>query len=144
MGDGTDDIGRGRSPAPTRNVGFRGVAVLLTGTRVVEWAEGMSAPFCARLLADLGAEVVKIEPPGGDPLRRRGPFWPGETGADASALFAYVNAGKRSVTVDLGATGGAARLDAMLGGPSWSNRSPRALCEHVASTLRRCRPVIPA
>jgi crotonobetainyl-CoA:carnitine CoA-transferase CaiB-like acyl-CoA transferase len=75
--------------------------MLLKGTRVVEWAEGLSAPFTARLLADLGADVVKIERPGGDPLRQKGPFWPGHTGADASALFGYVNAGKRSVTLDL-------------------------------------------
>lgn len=68
--------------------------MLLAGTRVVEWAEGLSAPFAARLLGDFGADVVKLEPEGGDPLRWRGPFWPGETGPDASALFAYVNAGK--------------------------------------------------
>ena len=112
--------------------------MLLTGTRVVEWAEGISAPFCARLLADLGAEVVKVERPSGDPLRQRGPFWPGETGADASALFAYVNAGKRSVTVDLSATGGAARLDAMLDGVS-------VLVESQPSrTLQACGVDIPA
>jgi crotonobetainyl-CoA:carnitine CoA-transferase CaiB-like acyl-CoA transferase len=89
-----------------------GDPVLLTQTRVVEWAEGLSAPFTARLLADLGADVVKVEPPGGDQLRRRGPFWPGETGADASALFGYVNAGKRSVTLDLASQ--AAAFDALL------------------------------
>lgn len=71
--------------------------MLLAGIRVIDFAQGISGPFTARLLGDFGAEVVKIEPPGGDELRRRTPFWPGESGADASLLFAYVNAGKRIV-----------------------------------------------
>ena len=51
----------------------------LDGIRVVEWGEGISAPYCAKLLAELGADVIKIEPPGGDrfaptrPVPRRGP-----------------------------------------------------------------------
>lgn len=75
--------------------------MLLTGIRVVDWSEGLSAPFAARLLGDLGAEVLRLERPGGDPLRDRGPFWPGEDGPDRSALFAYVNAGKRIVGGEL-------------------------------------------
>jgi crotonobetainyl-CoA:carnitine CoA-transferase CaiB-like acyl-CoA transferase len=86
--------------------------MLLNGVTVVEWAEGLSAPFAARLLGDLGAAVIKMEPPGGDALRGKGPFWPGHTGADASALFGYVNAGKRSLMVDLESQPG--RLDGLL------------------------------
>jgi len=76
-------------------------AELLRGTAVVEWAEGLGAAYCGRILAELGAEVVKVERPGsGDPLRHEGPFAPqGPYGGD-SALFAYVNAGKRSITLD--------------------------------------------
>jgi crotonobetainyl-CoA:carnitine CoA-transferase CaiB-like acyl-CoA transferase len=71
------------------------------GTTVVEWAEGLAAAYCGRILAELGAEVLKIERPrAGDPLRHEGPFASeAPYGAD-SALFAYVNAGKRSVTLD--------------------------------------------
>ena len=46
----------------------------LEGIRVVECGEGVSAAYAAKLLADLGADVVKVEPPGGDLTRRRGPF----------------------------------------------------------------------
>lgn len=76
-------------------------AELLRGTTVVEWTEGLPAAYCGRILAELGAEVLKVERPGaGDPLRHEGPFASeGPYGAD-SALFAYVNAGKRSITLD--------------------------------------------
>jgi crotonobetainyl-CoA:carnitine CoA-transferase CaiB-like acyl-CoA transferase len=74
---------------------------LLRSTSVVEWADGLAAAYCGRILAELGAEVIKIEQPGaGDALRHEGPFEPrGSYGGD-SALFAYVNAGKRSITLD--------------------------------------------
>src|ERR1700756_903910 len=65
----------------------------LRGVRVVEWATEISGPYCTKLFADLGAEVIKIETPGGDPFRRR-------TSGDLSedgALFNFLNAGKRSV-----------------------------------------------
>lgn len=76
-------------------------AALLHGTTVVEWVDGIAAAYCGRILAELGAEVLKVERPGaGDALRREGPFTsPGPYGGD-SALFAYVNAGKRSLTLD--------------------------------------------
>jgi crotonobetainyl-CoA:carnitine CoA-transferase CaiB-like acyl-CoA transferase len=71
--------------------------MLLEGIRVIEWSDRLAAPFCARVLADLGAEIIKIEPLGqGDALRRTDPLLPG---AD-SALFAYANHGKRSLTLD--------------------------------------------
>ncbi len=69
----------------------------LSDIRIVECGAGVAAAFCARVLADLGAEVIKLEPPGGDPLRTYGPF-PGDVPhPERSALFAYLNAGKRSV-----------------------------------------------
>jgi crotonobetainyl-CoA:carnitine CoA-transferase CaiB-like acyl-CoA transferase len=74
---------------------------LLSGTSVIEWAEGLSAAYCGRILAELGAEVVKVERPGtGDALRHEGPFAPCPPYASDAALFAYVNAGKRSITLD--------------------------------------------
>jgi len=74
----------------------------LFGLRVVEIGEMVAAPYCAKLLADLGADVVKIERPGGgDPARRRGPFPDDVAHAERSALFLYLNTSKRSVTLDL-------------------------------------------
>ena len=68
----------------------------LGGLRVVEIADEISGPYCGKLLADLGADVTKIEPPEGDPLRQWGPF-PGERpDPDRAGLFVYLNAGKRA------------------------------------------------
>jgi len=73
----------------------------LEGIRVVEAAGMVAGPYCGKLLADLGAEVVKVEPPGGDPARRRGPFLEEAAEPHNSALFLYLNAGKLGVTLDL-------------------------------------------
>ena len=72
----------------------------LHGLRVIELGADISVGYCAKLLADLGADVYKIEAPAGDPLRRTGPVDP--TGDEpASGLFHYLNANKRSVLADL-------------------------------------------
>jgi crotonobetainyl-CoA:carnitine CoA-transferase CaiB-like acyl-CoA transferase len=68
----------------------------LAGVKVVEVGSAVSAAFGARLLADLGAEVIKIEPPEGDPSRRQSPF----LASGESALFGYLNHGKCSVVAD--------------------------------------------
>ncbi len=70
----------------------------LAGLRVVEVAENLAGPWAARILADMGADVVKVERPApGDPSRQWGPpFVAGD-----STLFAFANAGKRSVALDL-------------------------------------------
>ena len=73
----------------------------LAGLRVVEIAGDIASPYCTKLLVDLGAEVTKVEPPSGDPLRRWGPFPSGVEDPDRSGLFEYLNAGKRGATVDL-------------------------------------------
>lgn len=73
----------------------------LAGVRVLEHAQMVSGPHCAKMLADLGAEVVKIEPPGqGDQARAAGPFPDGAPHTERSGLFLYLNANKRSVTLD--------------------------------------------
>jgi crotonobetainyl-CoA:carnitine CoA-transferase CaiB-like acyl-CoA transferase len=74
----------------------------LAGVRVVELGGGVAAPFCARLLGDQGAEVVKVERPGrGDPSRDCAPFATGRPHRDTGALFLALNTGKASVTLDL-------------------------------------------
>ena len=74
----------------------------LSGVRVLDLGHGISGPFAARLLGDFGADVVKVEPPGGDSLRRRGPMVRDRSGGERSALFEYLNWNKRSVQLDLG------------------------------------------
>ena len=60
----------------------------LAGLRVVEYGEMVLAAYAAKLMADLGAEVIKVEPPAGDRSRTRGPFPPGHDGdPEASGLF---------------------------------------------------------
>lgn len=71
---------------------------MLEGVRVVDLSREPGAAYAARLFALLGADVVKVEPPEGDPLRRRGPRR-GDDG-ESSALFAYLNAAKRSAVLD--------------------------------------------
>ena len=78
------------------------VAGALDGIRVVECAEGVAGPYCGRLLAGLGADVLKIEPPGGDWTRREGPF-PGDVPhPEKSGLFLHLNTGKRSAVMGYG------------------------------------------
>ncbi|HEY7294321.1 MAG TPA: CoA transferase, partial [Dehalococcoidia bacterium] len=80
----------------------------LEGLRVLEIGEFVSAAYCTKLLADLGAEVLKIEPPGGDRARSYGPFRGGVPDPQASGLFLYLNSGKALARHDLGTANGRA------------------------------------
>jgi CoA:oxalate CoA-transferase len=83
---------------------------LLDGVRVLDLSRVMSGPFCTAMLADLGAEVIKIEMPGGgDDSRHFGPFQDGE-----SAYFMLLNRGKKSMTLDLKSERGREILMAMV------------------------------
>jgi len=68
----------------------------LEGIRVLDFSIMLAGPYCARLLADVGAEVIKIEPPEGDDMRLRTPLRDGH-----SAYFGQLNAGKKSLALDL-------------------------------------------
>jgi crotonobetainyl-CoA:carnitine CoA-transferase CaiB-like acyl-CoA transferase len=75
---------------------------LLAGLKVLELGRLISAPYCGKLLADMGAEVMKIEPPAsGDPARQYGPFLHDDPHRERSGLFLYLNANKRGVTLNL-------------------------------------------
>ncbi|MSQ26426.1 MAG: hypothetical protein EXR49_09240 [Dehalococcoidia bacterium] len=93
----------------------------LAGVRVLEWCQGIAGPYCGRLLAELGADVVKIEAPaGGDVARRWGPYRQGGAAEDveSSALFFACNVSKRGVTLRPDVPAGAT-IFRMLAG--WAN-----------------------
>ncbi len=72
------------------------------GFRVIELAEGVAGPYCGKLLADLGADVIKVEPPAGDRARRASGGDPAKTlDPEGSPLFLYCNTSKRGIVLDL-------------------------------------------
>ncbi len=81
----------------------------LDGVRVLELA-GAEGEYCGKLLADFGAEVIKVEPPGGSPSRDEPPFMDDRPGPDRSLPFLYFNANKKSITADLDAEDGRERV----------------------------------
>lgn len=84
----------------------------LSGIRVVDLSERPAGEYCARLLADFGAEVVKIERPGeGSPTRRLGPFAPA---GGESILFSYLNSNKSSLELDLDTEPGIREMHSLL------------------------------
>jgi crotonobetainyl-CoA:carnitine CoA-transferase CaiB-like acyl-CoA transferase len=72
----------------------------LEGIKVVDFTTDVAGPNCTKLLADFGADVVKVEPPEGDPARNVPPFVADIPGVDRSLLFLHLNTNKRSITVD--------------------------------------------
>ncbi len=74
----------------------------------------VSAPFCAKLLAEFGADVIKVEPTGGDPARRRGPFPANAPNPECSGLFLFANQGKRGLTLDVHSRSGVDRLHELI------------------------------
>ncbi|MBI3967423.1 MAG: CoA transferase [Chloroflexi bacterium] len=88
---------------------------LLADVRILDLTRFLAGPYATMLLGDLGADVIKIEEPGGDPIRRVGPPWVGPTdGADSagreSGYFVGINKNKRSVCLDLTKPEGRAAL----------------------------------
>jgi CoA:oxalate CoA-transferase len=111
----------------------------LAGTKVLDLSRMVSGPLCGRMLADLGADVIKIEPPDGDPTRRVPPLVNG-----LSPYFAQMNAGKRNLSIDLKTEEGpalvarlAADADVLI-----ENFRPGVMARHGldATSLRRRGP----
>jgi crotonobetainyl-CoA:carnitine CoA-transferase CaiB-like acyl-CoA transferase len=88
---------------------------LLTGFRVLDLGSHVAGPFCAKLLADYGADVIKVEPPAvGDVSRRAGPFVGDDPHPEKSIPFLYNNMNKRGVTLDFGSGTGRGILGSLL------------------------------
>jgi len=82
-------------------------AKALAGVKVLEYCHGISAPYCTKLMADLGAEVVHVEAPGrGDDTRRSPPFVGDAPHPEKSGLFLFLNTNKLGITLDPRSPGG--------------------------------------
>ena len=68
---------------------------------VIDLSQGLAAPRCTKMLAELGADVIKVEPPEGDICRTYGPLAGERTDLESSAMFLYLNLNKRGVTLDV-------------------------------------------
>ena len=86
----------------------------LAGISVIECGQGVAAAYGAKLMAMLGADVIKVEPPGGDISRCRGPYFDDAADINQSGLFLYLNADKKGVTLDLADPADRAALDSLL------------------------------
>jgi crotonobetainyl-CoA:carnitine CoA-transferase CaiB-like acyl-CoA transferase len=118
----------------------------LNNLKVLDISQGVAGPFCAKLLGDLGADVVKIEPPGGDISRQYGPFPDGVADPEKSASFFFFNTSKRGIVLDLESAAGKdalARLvtkyDVVIAGESEEVLRQRGL---TYDTFRRWNPNI--
>src|SRR5438552_13909094 len=93
------------------------MAGALSSLKIIEIGEQVSAPYASKLMADMGAEVIKIERPlAGDRARQRGPFPGGTPHPEKSGLFLYLNANKRGIALDLTSARGRAVLDRLVAG----------------------------
>jgi crotonobetainyl-CoA:carnitine CoA-transferase CaiB-like acyl-CoA transferase len=81
---------------------------LLGDITAMDLSQGVAGAYCAKLLAGLGARVIKVEPPGGDPTRRLGPFTDDRPQLEGSGAFLYLNTAKEGVTLDLATASGQA------------------------------------
>ena len=110
---------------------------------MLELGSLVAVPYCGKLLAALGADVVKVEPPGtGDPSRRRGPFPGDDPHPERSGTFLYLNTGKRGVTLDVDDPQGRSMLrqlaqqaDVVIHDSPPSLAEPRGLVREVLAEL---------
>ncbi|MEE8305394.1 MAG: CoA transferase [Candidatus Tectomicrobia bacterium] len=86
----------------------------LEALNVIEISDGFVAAMTAKMLADLGATVIKVEPPDGDAARRRGPFPAGKPDPESSGSYLYLNSNKRSLVLDLTDPDGQVELEGLV------------------------------
>ncbi len=89
-------------------------AAALADLNVLDLSGHVAGPYCTKMLADFGASVVKVEPPGGEPGRSLPPLIDGQNGSDASAFFLYLNGNKRGITLDVTTAAGIDALRRLL------------------------------
>lgn len=108
--------------------------------KVVECGEGISAAYGAKMLADIGADVIKVESPAGDSVRRRGPFPKDQPDPEKSGTFIYLNTNKRGVVADLKRPEGRELLAKLLERADIliHNVPPNQRAEHGLDSARLC------
>ena len=88
----------------------------LADIRVIDLTHGISGPYCTKMLADFGADVIKVErPTGEDYARRLGPFPDDRPDSEKSGFFLHLNTNKRGITLDLKTASGRRALEDLLG-----------------------------
>ncbi len=116
----------------------------LVGIRVVDATQALAGPFCTMLLADLGADVIKVEPPAGDMTRYGGPFTREDTDRAYGGYFASINRNKRSIVLDLKTEGGRhALLRLVEGADAFVENSKAGVMEQLGvgyETMRERNP----
>ena len=116
---------------------------MLDGIRVLDLCDE-SGQLAGKILGDLGADVIAVEPPEGKALRHRGPWIGGDAGPERSLAWHALNTSKRSIRLDLETAAGRARLDALAAAPTSGSTPPRpARAPHTGSIPRACALVIP-
>lgn len=117
----------------------------LSGLRVLEYSDFIAGPYCAKLLGDLGAEVIKIEKPNlGDDSRRHGPFPQDIPHPEKSGLFLYLNANKLGITLDVeSATGATILKDLLKSADIFIEDKPPALMEKLGFSYSQLRTFNP-
>ena len=115
------------------------MAGALAGITIVDLSQIVSGPMAAMLLADQGADVIKVETPGGDPVRMLGP-----RKRDISSMFLAVNRGKRGIAIDLKSPGGCTVLERLIARADVliENFRPQAM-ERLGFGYDRCRAINP-
>jgi crotonobetainyl-CoA:carnitine CoA-transferase CaiB-like acyl-CoA transferase len=88
----------------------------LEGLTIIDLSSGIAAPYGTKLLADLGARIIKVERPGGDPARDLPPFLNDERGPERSATYQYLNTNKESIVIDLSRDDGRTLLGRLMQG----------------------------
>jgi benzylsuccinate CoA-transferase BbsE subunit len=114
---------------------------LLQGIRAIELVHPLGQ-YCGRLLADLGADVIKVEPPFGDQSRRMGPF--AESEPTRSLYFDHYNTNKRSLALDTSCDEGRAVLERLLKSADiWVQTEDLTVADEIGVDLRGLRPSCP-
>jgi len=86
----------------------------LAGLRVLELAQGIAGPFCGKLLAEFGAQIIKVEPASGDISRHQTPFANDYPDSEGSLLYLYLNTAKRSITLSLASRTGLRLFESLM------------------------------
>ncbi len=110
----------------------------LEGVRVVEFTDDVGA-YCGKLLADLGADVIKVEPPGGGFQRHTPPYFHDREGVDTGIAFWFQNTSKRSIVLDLDVEADRAVVRRLVAGADILIEDfPPGVPRRTRARLRRC------